>query len=574
MREFLHKKIVEETIHEEGEFLSNIFLRKKRETGKYRVILNMKKLNEEFVEHINFKMDTLKTVLQLITPGCFFFSIDFSDAYYSIPVAQNMRKYLKFTYRGRLYQFTCFAQGYADAPRQFTKTLKVPLSVIREKFEATISAYLDDSINVEVRELTWVLDLVQKELNLFQEFGYTINWEKSQLDPTQIIEFLGFILNSLEMTIKITEEKCHSIISSICAVVKGRPTKLNIRMVAKMIGKLIAIIPADPFVRLFVTPAMIEMDVALKLNDGDYDAKMELSQNTKNELKIQIERLPFIVGPIRRDCTPNLEIFTDASSKGWGVYVPSTNVRTRGHWSFMEDEWHINTQELQAVWLCLNSLGKLWKGMHIKFRIDNTTAIASIEKQGDLKNRIRQEIAQNIWKFALERDLWLTPQHVAGINNIQADYESRVFNDNSEWTLRSHEFQRVIEKFGMPSVDLFASRLNHKVEQYGAWFPDPGARFINSFKEFWGNLGLVYCFPPFCVVGKVIQKILQDKAEGILIVPYWPSQPWFNMIKRIQVGSALSIEINPENVFLPFQVKTPVKLPPGKQLMALKFSAK
>ena len=43
-------------------------------------------------------MDTLKTVLNLIEKYCFLASLDLKDAYYSVPVMQNDRKYLSGTH--------------------------------------------------------------------------------------------------------------------------------------------------------------------------------------------------------------------------------------------------------------------------------------------------------------------------------------------------------------------------------------------------------------------------------------------------------------------------------------------
>ena len=81
----LQKGVLVKAKHVAGEFVSNIFLREKREKGQYRMILNLKHLNK-FVEKQHFKMDTLQSTLALITPGCIFMSFNFSDPYYSCSV--------------------------------------------------------------------------------------------------------------------------------------------------------------------------------------------------------------------------------------------------------------------------------------------------------------------------------------------------------------------------------------------------------------------------------------------------------------------------------------------------------
>jgi hypothetical protein len=45
----------------------------------------------------------------------------FERCFFSIPVKESDRKYLRFTWKGTLYQFTCLAQGLSTCPRVYTK---------------------------------------------------------------------------------------------------------------------------------------------------------------------------------------------------------------------------------------------------------------------------------------------------------------------------------------------------------------------------------------------------------------------------------------------------------------------
>jgi hypothetical protein len=56
-------------------------------------------------------------------------SIDLKDAYYSIPVAAEDQKYLKFIWREKLYVFTSLPMGLTSSPRIFTKVLKPVLLI-------------------------------------------------------------------------------------------------------------------------------------------------------------------------------------------------------------------------------------------------------------------------------------------------------------------------------------------------------------------------------------------------------------------------------------------------------------
>ena len=81
------------------------------------------------------------TALRLIKPGCFMGSVDLSDAYYSVNVTNNDRKYLRFLWRGKLYQYTCLPNGLSSAPRLFTKLLKPVYALLRSQRSCFSSIY-------------------------------------------------------------------------------------------------------------------------------------------------------------------------------------------------------------------------------------------------------------------------------------------------------------------------------------------------------------------------------------------------------------------------------------------------
>lgn len=77
---------------------------------------------------------------------------------------------------------------------------------------------------------------------------------------------------------------------------------------------------------------------------------------------------------------------------------------------------------------------------------------------------------------------------------------------------------------------------------------DPEAWAIDAFTLDWGNLKF-YAFPPFVLILRVIQKIIDSEAEGLVVVPRWTSQPWYP-------------------VFLSLLLKPPLILHPSKNLLS------
>ena len=79
---------------------------------------------------------------------------------------------------------------------------------------------------------------------------------------------------------------------------------------------------------------------------------------------------------------------------------------------------------------------------------------------GGIKSENCNNIACRIWNFCTENKLWISAAHIPGKNNIEADQQSRIFQDATEWKLHPELFQKIIDKFGKPDIDLFASRIN------------------------------------------------------------------------------------------------------------------
>ena len=85
------------------------------------------------------------------------------------------------------------------------KQLKPPVSTLRKQgFPSVI--FVDDSY-LQGNTETECEDNVQATIFLHRKLGFTINDVQLILIQTQVIEFLEFILSSLDMTIELNERK-------------------------------------------------------------------------------------------------------------------------------------------------------------------------------------------------------------------------------------------------------------------------------------------------------------------------------------------------------------------------------
>ena len=107
-----------------------------------------------------------------------------------------------------------------------------------------------------------------------------------------------------------------------------------------------------------------------------------------------------------------------------------------------------------------------------------------------------------------------------------ADEQSRIVSTETDWELAYFAFKKSNRDFGPFEIDLFATHANSKCSSFVSWFPDPFAVAVDAFTQDWSPC-YFYAFPLFSIIAKVLRKIINDRAEGVLIVPWWDTQPWF-----------------------------------------------
>lgn len=145
-------------------------------------------------------MENLQTAVDLCSPGCFMGSLDLSDAYYSVPILEEDRKFLRFRWNDKLFQYTCLPNGFAQAPRKFTKLLK-PVFASLQKRGFSCFGYIDDTF-VMGESFEGCLDSLESLRELLISLGFKIHPDKSVLKPVRELTFLGYVINSVEMTVR------------------------------------------------------------------------------------------------------------------------------------------------------------------------------------------------------------------------------------------------------------------------------------------------------------------------------------------------------------------------------------
>ena len=522
--------VLKEVEHHPDEFLSPIFLVPKKD-GEYRMILNLKNLNESITYH-HFKMDTFEIALKLIKPNCYMASADLRHAYYSINMAESQQVKLRFVFSGKIYQYTCLPNGISCAPRLFTKLLKPVFSTLRQLGHSN-SGFIDDSLLV-ADTFKECQENVSDTVGLMTELGFIVHPNKSVLVPTQDISFLGNDIHSRDMTVTLPQNKVKLIVQE-CSKLRKKHVE-TIRIVARILGLMVSTFTAVEYGPLHYRNIEREKIEALKSSRGDFDGLMLISEAIKSDLQWWIENLPHQKRNIDHG-NADYQIISDASLLGWGAVFE--NERIGGRWSAIEAESHINVLEMTAVFLALKAFCNNFRDKHIQVKSDNTCTVSYINAMGGVKSQTCNELSVQIWSWCIERNLWLSAAYLPGVEN-EADYSSRNFNDNVEWMLDKEIFKKIAQCWPMPQIDMFASRLNKQLEQFVSWKPHPDALYVNAFSVDWSSM-YFYGFPPFSVISRCLQKVLRDNAECILIVPLWTTQTWYTELMTLLIDYPLML---------------------------------
>ena len=185
---------------------------------------------------------------------------------------------------------------------------------------------------------------------------------------------------------------------------------------------------------------------------------MHISEGMKLELKWWVDNLAEQKRVIDHG-NPDMIVTTDASNSGLGAICKDS--RIGGRWNESESTNHINYLELLAVSHGLKSFCKFSKNLHVQIKSDNTYCISNISNMGSIKSEKCNILARSIWLWCIERNIWLSATFVPGFLN-EADFESRNFSESVEWKLSKSIFSKISQIWGVPDIDMFASRIISK----------------------------------------------------------------------------------------------------------------
>ncbi|XP_067654175.1 uncharacterized protein [Haliotis asinina] len=187
----------------------------------------------------HFWMTSLEQIRDKLSPGAWLASLNLQDAYLHVPIHPHHRKYLRFVFNGIHYQWRVLPFGISTALWLFTR-ITLPVTRFLHLRGVDFDPYIDDCLLNHGSPL-----LLRKQLDfstrLLHQLGWMVNTNKSHLEPTQELTFIGGLFLTKDNLVMVPPDarpqvtgSSTSTSTSVSPVVDGRIECLRRRLFGRL----------------------------------------------------------------------------------------------------------------------------------------------------------------------------------------------------------------------------------------------------------------------------------------------------------------------------------------------------
>ena len=258
---------------------------------------------------------------------------------------------MRFHIQGQTYQFKALPFGLSTAPLEFTVVAKeVKLMAIHKGIR--IHQYLDDWL-VRATSHQVCPQHTQDLLKICQKLGWMVNLEKSELEPKQIFDFVGYQFDLKASRVRPTLDQWQNLQDKILELLSLPASP--VRQFMSLIGLLTATEKQVHLGRLHMRPIQWHLKNHWRIPES-LEKVIPIPKSLHPHLQWWLEEDNVLTGQSLHPIKHTLQIFTDASKEGRGAHL--NEYTARGARSLPESKLHINNLELKAVFLALKDLSR------------------------------------------------------------------------------------------------------------------------------------------------------------------------------------------------------------------------
>jgi hypothetical protein len=460
----------------------------------------------------------------MIHEGDWAVSIDLKDAFFHVPIHHRHRRFLRFIWQKKPYQFVSCPFGLNTAPSTFTRITRPVLHWCRIRGMRVVF-YLDDILLLAGSHQlasTHCLAL-KKQLILL---GFRLNLKKSELIPQRRFTYLGLVWDSQEMCVALPQDKVDHIRSSAHKLLKS--PRVTSRSLQRFLGQANFACIAVPRGRLLCRPLQRSV-----LQGPSRAFKQIVLPPEARQSLVWWSALKLSKAPLWFPET-SLTLTSDSSIHGWGATLGSKSLKGLWppHW-VSERTRHINELEMRAVLLAVQAWRYSLAGHSVQLLVDNMATVLYLKKEGGTKSAMLARLTREILDICVTHNITLFPSYLPGLANTESDALSRN-KVQEEWHLSPSVAQKIFRIFGLPEIDLFASQRTAQLPVYFSLDRhDHQSAGVDALRQAW-DFELMYAFPPPAMIQTLIQKFRQSRCRRLLLIaPFWMDAQWLSEVRSL-----------------------------------------
>ena len=400
-------------------------------SGKKRLILDLHEVNLH-VRKSKVKFEDWRVAMHYFHKGDFMFKFDLKSGYHHIDIAEWCQTFLGFAWQERFYVFTVLPFGLSSAPYIFTKCLRPMVRFWREH-GVNIVLYLDDgwcsnrSLESCSRDAQFVYDSLKRA-------GFVVNMEKSILEPTTSLNWLGLIWDSGDHSISIPEKRISDLMVYIDLILSDL-NNVSARSLAKVTGRIISMSPVIGNVTRIKSRYLYRCiesrfvwDYWFRLTDQQVIDELQFWRAHVRSLNLKL---------LSEYKIPTVVVYSDASSFACGALSAQVDQGVfHRMWTSVEASRSSTWRELKAIELYLITYKGQLSGKVVKCFTDSKNCESIVLKGSTIVDL--QDLACSIFSICALNSISLLVQWLPRDQNTAADAVSKFF-DYDDWGV-SYEF--------------------------------------------------------------------------------------------------------------------------------------
>ena len=410
------------------------------------------------------------------------FSFDIKSGYHHIEIFPDDQQFLGFSWTDhgvvKYFKFTVLPFGLATGPYIFTKLMR-PLVKCWRASACKIVVYLDDGMGASHSFSSCVHQANRVKSDIINS-GLVPNDEKSMWCPNQQLTWLGLDWNLQFQTLSIPQKKIVKLLTSINDVLASR--KIKARQLASVMGLINSTSIVFGSICKLMTKALhrrincvLTWDSVLTL-DSDWIKELQFWLRSVKNLNCRSIVLK-----------PNLcrkVVYSDAAFICAAfISIESTPIFYK-NWDAIEMKQSSTWRELLCVRDALRSFIPILHSNKVKWLTDNQ-AVVSIVNSGSMKVHLHK-LALDIFYTLKDSNIEMEIEWIPRTLNKRADYLSRII-DPDDWRVKDNYFQLLQARWGVCTVDCFASCQNFKIKRFYSKYFNPNSLGVDCFSFNWSG---------------------------------------------------------------------------------------